>query len=121
MLNLAWMDSCIAAGKPFTDLSVARGLVCNPTQSLERKPWGHCRMGTQLTASRHYCFEFDRLLLARDYLALIGHEPSMLDFLEERAARDLVGEAISVQCLASVLYAVVVSANTPGLFERPPP
>jgi hypothetical protein len=116
-LNLAWIRFCQSKSIPFDSYGHAADLFVNPTQSFHRMQVTTGKIGTQLTGTRTYSFGLDRTVMSFDILAMMGHDPSMLDFLQdETRAKELVGECISVQCMGAVLYAGVCTCYFPGLF-----
>lgn len=120
MIDVTWIRACHAAGRGYDDPSVARGLVCDPTQSLERCHHAVHTLGTKLKNSRFYAYEFDRVLLAADFLRVMGYDYKMLDGFDESVASGMVGEAIALPEIATIVKSILCCLNSPGLFERPP-
>eukprot|EP00969_Alexandrium_andersonii_P068998 3043466-Alexandrium_andersonii.AAC.1 len=69
IVDLVWIHACQAKNAEYTDTSVAKGLFCDPTQSWDRCGMRPDHLSTQLTSSRKYSFEYDRVLVSADMLS----------------------------------------------------
>ena len=120
ILDIVWAKACRASGKALDDMSVAKGLTTDPTQSATWAVPKYDKLGTQLKATRIYSYELDRVILGCDILSLMGYEHHLLDFVDEESAKDMAGEAIAVPEMGLVLMALLCVLNADALFERPP-
>ena len=106
-------------GKSFSDTSVVKGLLCDPSQCLKRCTSAQGYDGIISTAMQNsikYSFECDRLLVPADLLGVCGYPTSLLDEVSDGEARSIVGELLSAQQLALVMAGVAMVMKAPGLF-----
>lgn len=119
MIDIAFVAACQKAGLGYSPCSIPKlgDLQVNLSQSVARKPWSvGAKLATQTTSSKTYSFLLDRVLLAADTLGTLGYPNAMLDAWNEQEAKSLTGEAIAVQCMATVLHSLMMAVNFPGLF-----
>ena len=85
-------------------------------------------MRTTTTSSIWYNLGLDRVLHCQEYLFLLGYDSMCTGDLKFAQVKDLAGEAMSLPCLAEVLFALLVCADikegghqaqAQALWERP--
>ncbi len=103
-LDVCWGAALKAAPEGTKRSDLVKGLWCNPSQAVQRKPWNPDSGGTVTTSSTWYSFEHDCVLDSVDFLRLHGH-PALIHFtgLSEREAKMLGEEAFSVPIVTAFL------------------
>ena len=98
--------------------SVAANLFVDVNPSAHFKPWGGLKGLT--TGSCFYSFEMKRLLSVLEHFYLLGFDLSKLNLatLCRSDVADLTGNANSLQQVSAVFYALVLTADLPGIWER---
>lgn len=116
-INIVWMKACMAKGATFHDMTVAKGLTCDVSQAIARTRPKFDALLTNCSSTRMYSYEHDRVLLAADWLGILGFPQDYLDFAAEEIARDLVAEAIATPEMGLVLLSLLCVLEAPGLFQ----
>ena len=102
---------------------VAEDFYVDISQSHKRKPWREHRAPTATTAMQLYSFSEDHVLLEEELFAAYGRHvevDAMIAAGFSRAdVRNLVGDCMAVQPVATILHCMVVSCATslPGLLD----
>lgn len=90
----------------------------NTSQQNLRKAWGE--LGTIATSTELYSFELDRAILPEELLSLQGHGHPRVGSLSAAEMRSVAGEGMMVPVLAAALYALMLEAPLPDLWENSP-
>jgi len=123
-LDIAFLSLCEESGisPDLSDEDLAPYLetwYVNPSQSCHLKPWSSKTPRCALGSSKWYGFAADSVIDCRVAEAMLGWTPEPSDDrLAISAAHrfELASEAMHLGCLASVMVALLVGLNPPGLF-----
>jgi hypothetical protein len=88
----------------------------NCSQQNFRKAWGD--LNTICTSTELYSFELDRVILAEELFSLQGHGHPETRTLSAAEARSVAGEGMLVPVLGAALYALMLEAPLPDLWEN---
>ena len=119
ILNCVWIKTCQDQGAAYTDMGVAKGLFADVSQSWSRRCFGPARKISLGCNTLVYSFQEDRVLHPKELLLSLGYRRlPQLRSLSASKQLNLVGEAINLPSLATVLYPLILMSNLPGLWEH---
>ena len=92
-----------------------RELFCNPSQCVARLPVHHGRLPTITTSAEIYSYEHDCILSGQAHLRAMGWPTNVgpMCTYSNHECRTLAGEAFSLPCLSTVLYAYYLNPHAP--------
>lgn len=110
------------AGEDCSHANVIRGLSCDVSQNVQRKPWGTLR--TLTTNSCVYVFELDRVLLPEEGLRLLGFPTlPMMKHITPGEMHEFMGQAMALPAVAQASLCLLLGAyetgSIPSLFGGP--
>ncbi len=119
LLNVAFLKACEseqvctaeAAWWPEPRRKVARSLFVDVSQAVTRSPWAKHALKTVTTTTELYSFERDTMVEPEELLRLHGRPVPLGHSCEARELRDLLGNCMAVQTLATVMRALFLSAG----------
>lgn len=117
LLDVAWFASTRGLSKGEVD-EVRGSLMVDISQGVERTPW-KLQFGTITTTSEFYSYGLDRNITDFEKFQGLGFNLDT-DFrgLSVVALRDLVGEAMALPSVGTMLQAMVLGIRYPGLWEN---
>lgn len=111
------------AQSPALRSRVADDLYVDISQSHKRRPWKKGRAPTATTAIKLFSFSEDRVLLEEELFAAYGRHVEVDAMraagISRADARNLVGDCMAVQPVATILHCMVVSCakSLPGMLD----
>ena len=130
LMVMAVLARCVALGLPPTAVAtdpdsrkrVAKDLLVNLSQGVDRKPWSVGVIGRLTTNSRWYSFDQDALLQPEELWANYGRYVAGEDSATQTPLppmQRLLGNCMAVQPVAAILHAMICeySGRIPGLWS----
>ena len=114
ILNVAWRKRRNTLGQQATFEEVSQGLWADPTQAVQRSPWGDTPP-CLCQGTKPYSFEKNTALSGMDAMRLQGF-PEQLPpehVVTDKNLRSLAGEAFSLPMMAGVFYAYWLNPRAP--------
>lgn len=97
--------------------SIASELFVDVSQNIDQGFFSSSHLKTSTTSQELYSFGRDRMLLAQEYLNILGMPPCNLDGLTSRQVRDLAGEAFALPVVTLLTTALILHAPSPDLWD----
>ena len=112
--QLLGLDPHCASHRP----SIAKQLICDPSQNPGRHPWGLC-LRRLTRGSRPYIYAEDRCMFPLEAYRVYGWESPTLDGLTDDEAWDLLGDSMALQTLGVAASGLLLSLGErlPGLWR----
>jgi hypothetical protein len=102
---------------PIGNDEIARSLFIDISQNIDQGVDSSGRVKTGTTSQQMYSFGRDRMLLAQEYLNLLGMPPCAIDGLSTAQVRDLYGEAFALPIVTLLTTSLLINAPFPDLWD----
>ena len=132
LIEMAVLDLCVQLGIPPTAVAtdpdarkrVARDLLVDLSQGVQRKPWMVGAIGRVTTHSRWYSCDRDAVLQPEEIWANYGRYVAGADsaiHLSISSMQRLLGNCMAVQPVAAIVHAMICeyASRIPGLWSPP--
>lgn len=121
LLDIAWIAHCNSHSEDpnitgARRQQLARDLVVDVSQAVERRPW-RVGMKTFTTSAMMYAYRLDRVLTPQEAGVMLGHAPQVFRGLCEGEVRSLVGEAMALPCCGAGVAALFIGCDFPDLLD----
>lgn len=91
------------------------------SRSVARKPWG-TTIRALTTSTQLFDFQRDQVMSGLEHFVLQGFPRDIdLSHMSEAKVREMAGQAMSLPCLATILFSAFLIPDAPWWVERAPP